>query len=219
MNYLCIYSKAPIPGRTKSRLAQDMGNAFAAGLAKSMLLDLCEIAAGIDSVTTQIWHTPDSDRNEFDANIGEKLTFHKQVGRDLGARLRHTFVNLLNRGTSSNSVVIIGSDCITVNQRILRSIFLDLRTHSVAIQPSEDGGYVMIGKSSNHPEIFDDVAWGTNSVYQSTITKLKKRQIKFKAYKAGFDVDTSNDLEKLKNFITKEDQPHTYAWLLKHRLI
>ncbi len=211
MNYICIYSKPPIPGKTKRRLAQEISDINAAGLAKSMLQDICRTMSLVSGTEVQIWHPPEYNSTNFKSIIYGNVSFFKQHGINLGERMSDTFQNLLT-SKDKNKAVIIGSDCITHSAEEIENAFSTLNSTDVIIQPSEDGGYVLVGQSKWIPNIFKNIEWGTDRVMNQTIRQIEKYAINFKELPKSFDIDNARDLDKLKIFIQNNDRPNTMKW-------
>ena len=218
MDYICIYTKAPIPGQTKSRLARKIGTESAAKLAKAMLLDISNTIDRIDHVAAQIWYPPEHSPQDFAGLIPEKFTFHRQSGNNLGDRLSHTFSELISNHFDRR-VVIVGSDCITHTVHSLKKALELLIRYPVVFQPSVDGGYVLIGQSKWNPEIFSEINWGKKEVYHQSLDHLKRLKLKYYSMPVSMDVDTVDDLRRILPWIDKEEKPHTYSWLSENNWI
>jgi rSAM/selenodomain-associated transferase 1 len=114
--------------------------------------------------------------------------------------MNNAFEQLFDKGYQH--VVIIGSDCYELTQNIIEQAFIDLEEYKVTIGPSKDGGYYLLGLSQNTPELFENIAWSTNKVYQSTIETLHKLGINYSIGPILSDIDTVDDLtDKLKLLI------------------
>ncbi len=211
MNYICIFSKPPIPGKTKSRLAQKIGDVNAANLAKSMLKDICYTMSQVKESKVQIWHPPEYNARHFNGVINGDFSFYKQHGKDLGERMSNTFKDILGSHTNDKAL-IIGSDCIAHTVEDIETAFSILNQTDVVIQPSDDGGYVLVGQSCWVPKMFENISWGTDKVISQTLTQTKKYKIKFKEMPKSFDIDNVQDLNKLNKFIKKNERPNTTQW-------
>jgi rSAM/selenodomain-associated transferase 1 len=210
---ICLYAKPPVPGRTKSRLAADIGSRAAADLARAMLLDLTEAVRAVPNARPTIWHPPDSNPEEFmSLGLPDGIWFYPQQGDDLGQRMWKT-VELLLRHHPDSGVVIIGSDCITHSVETLVDAVDALVDHDVVIQPAADGGYVLVGQRTVQPAIFDGIEWGGDTVMASTRERLRKHRINYIEMPETFDVDMVDDLERLRGFLADNDRPRTAAWL------
>ena len=77
----------------------------------------------------------------------------------------------------SPATVIIGSDCPALTPDILAAAFDSFKTSPVVFGPATDGGYYLIGLTQLVPEIFQGVAWGTETVLAQSRQILER--IKF----------------------------------------
>ena len=68
------------------------------------------------------------------------------------------------------------------------------------IGPAFDGGYYLIGFKDKtfSPQVFEGIAWGTKTVFDETMKKLKsfRRVVHTLPYQR--DIDTAEDLKHLK---------------------
>ena len=215
MDYICLFSKPPIPGQTKTRLAMAIGPQAAAELACAMLRDICALILNVEAAVPQLWYPPETSPKDFHDVVPARFTFQKQCGNDLGERMCYTFAQLLS-AEANNRVIIIGSDCITHTPSTLRAAFSDLDSHSVIIQPSTDGGYVLMGQSRWCPEVFKNIEWGCKHVYANSIKKMRKAGISFRKLASTFDVDYIEDLKKVRKFIKTVERPHIFAWMKRN---
>jgi rSAM/selenodomain-associated transferase 1 len=209
---ICLYAKPPIPGKTKSRLAADIGDEAAASLARGMLVDNCRLLSQVPGAELQLWHPPDCTPADFDDLIPDAFSFHIQQGADLGERMRSTFEMQLKAG---RPVIILGSDCVTHLPAILEAATVALASHDVVLRPAEDGGYVLVGQSMFTPAIFDDINWGSDTVYAETCAKLEGAGCDWTALDKTFDVDLVSDIKLVRDAVTSESHPAVHEWLAK----
>ncbi|MEO6725079.1 MAG: DUF2064 domain-containing protein, partial [Blastocatellia bacterium] len=66
------------------------------------------------------------------------------------------------------------------------------------VVPAEDEGYCLIGMRKLHQQIFQDIPWGTGGVMAATEAQAKKTGLSLIVGPAWYDVDTSEELERLK---------------------
>ncbi len=72
----------------------------------------------------------------------------------------------------------------------------------VVLGPSADGGYVLVGARPPLPEpLFADIPWSTVRVLRRTVEALKANGISFQLVAPSFDVDTVDDLPRLREAI------------------
>jgi rSAM/selenodomain-associated transferase 1 len=208
---LCLYAKPPVPGKTKSRLAADIGDEAAAALARAMLVDNCRLLSQVPGAKLQLWHPPGCTVADFADLVPDGFTFHEQQGADLGQRMAFTIQSQLN--DSGRPVIIVGSDCVTHLPEAIEAAAKALASHDVVLRPAEDGGYVLIGQSSYTPAMFDDIDWGTDTVYADSRTKLDDSGCNWTALDETFDVDLVSDLDLVREAVTLESHPAVSEWL------
>lgn len=194
MKILCIFAKPPIPGKTKKRLAESIGDEAAANLSKIMLNIL--IGEGKTSIADEFFlYIPNEYSTEDFKGIdisGIKIRYQK--GDSLGEKMSNMFAECCH---PNNQVVLIGSDCISITVKSLNKAFEHLQTNQVVIQPAEDGGYVLIGQSSYFEEIFNGPKWGSATVFEDTMKILGSKANSTKILPKAFDIDVKEDLYKL----------------------
>ena len=212
MNYLCLFTKPPVPGLCKSRLAQTIGPDCASKLAQAMIQDICISILGVRNAVPQLWHPPGFTPDQYRESIPAGFSFYPQIGDDLGERMGYTFDFLLKRNPK-NRVIILGGDCITPSSEFLDQVFIELEKVHVIIQPSMDGGYVLVGQSHRYSDIFSGLNWGTATVYRESLNLIHKKKIEFKKLPKTFDVDRFNDLVLLSDFTNATASPHVRSWM------
>jgi rSAM/selenodomain-associated transferase 1 len=203
---IAIFAKPPLPGHTKSRLAADTSDEFAADLSAAMLTDLLCEAKQTDA-DTLLFHPPEHQPADFGGIERLADMTIAQDGNDLGERMLNCF-----RHTIENSgyerVVLIGSDCITHSHESMTDALTALETHDLVIQPADDGGYVLIGATRPIPSLFSGIDWGTDKVWNQTTNRLTG-DINYVILLISFDIDDISDLSRLKEFCEVNSRPHT----------
>jgi len=212
MKVVCLFGKPPNPGKTKSRLAQTIGQERAAELSKAMLIDLSQMLNGIPAISKQFWYSPESHPDQFTPFIPEGFEYYSQMGDSLGDRLKGAFQFQFEE-KGARKVIIIGSDCITLCPEVLESVFLSLDQYEVVLQPAMDGGYTLVAQAMLVEELFEDIPWGTDQVMSLSRIRLKEAGIKFQEAPLTFDIDTREDLVRLKDSKVLKIHAHTRKWI------
>ena len=94
-------------------------------------------------------------------------------------------------------VVLLGSDSPTLPIEIVHKAFDILQTSDVVLGPAEDGGYYLIGARLFVPEIFKNIAWGSEEVMNQTTAVLREKGLGFELLVPWYDIDRGEDLVKL----------------------
>jgi uncharacterized protein len=193
---LVIMAKAPEAGRVKTRLCPPLAAPEAAELSRCFLLDTIERVREIPGVSPVIAHDPPESASFF-AALAPEFGLRAQRGGDLGARMAGCIAAGLAAGAPA--VILIGTDAPHVGaEQIRRAVgLLGEGAHDVVLGPSEDGGYYLIGLRQLHRELFDSMAWSTESVLSETIARCRSLQLRVAQLTPCYDVDTPAALARL----------------------
>jgi rSAM/selenodomain-associated transferase 1 len=165
-----IFLKAPRPGTVKTRLGREIGMTAAVAAYRELAeQQLQRIPAGF---RTEVHYAPRGSRAEMRAWLGSKVNFRAQCGGDLGARLRQAFTHGFARGY--RRIMAIGSDCPELDATCLRQADTLLEQTDVVLGPATDGGYYLIGLRRVAPRLFADIAWSTETVCATTLTRAQE---------------------------------------------
>ena len=104
-----------------------------------------------------------------------------------------------------------GTDAPTLPLARIEEAAHALNTHDAFIVPSEDGGYVLIGLRTPYEALFRDITWSTETVYRETVEKARRAGLSVHEGATHYDVDTPEDLARLKAELQEhpEQAPHT----------
>lgn len=159
-----LFAKAPEPGKVKSRLAATVGKATALAFYTETVRSLA------DALSTQEWDfevavTPDG---AVAAPFFQTLpgNARPQGDGDLGARL----ARVLGRAAPGRPAIVVGSDVPGITPNHIREAITALATHDLAVGPSPDGGYWLIGAARPPPgSLFAKVRWSTPHARADTL--------------------------------------------------
>jgi rSAM/selenodomain-associated transferase 1 len=196
---LIIFAKAPIPGHVKKRLIPLLGENGAAKLHQEMLEQKLRLANTTNIARVELYCWPDAALPYFQ-NIQTRysLQLQTQQGDDIGERMAHALELSI---TELSNAVLIGTDSPPLDSNYLIQAFQALRDGTDAvIGPAEDGGYVLIGLGCSNNNIFREIEWGGNKVYNQTISKFKQTGLNYIELDTLWDVDRPEDLERLGDY-------------------
>jgi rSAM/selenodomain-associated transferase 1 len=198
---LIIMARYPAPGKVKTRLARDIGVAAATKWYRGMLFHFRREFSRT-RFDVEWWYTPVRSpfRRLFWLN---RINGRPQPAGNLGERMQAIFADAFARGY--RRVVMIGTDAPQMNQATVRRAFRLLRRHNAVAQPTDDGGYALIGLAGP-VDVFSDIAWGTDKVMAQTRQRLRRLGATVAELPATFDVDTAADIAKLAQLQTR-NQP------------
>ena len=160
MRALGIFATAPIPGRVKLRLTEDVGPSTAAEIYWHVGRQVVESTAGSGYRTT-VWFTPPDEgpfMREWLEGVG-RVELRPQGSGDLGTRLIHAFARHFAEG--AQRAVIIGTDCPGVDRRLVTEAFTALSAYDVVLGPTVHGGAYLIGLNQPRPTLLHGIPWLT----------------------------------------------------------
>ncbi|MBC7689159.1 MAG: TIGR04282 family arsenosugar biosynthesis glycosyltransferase, partial [Aquabacterium sp.] len=137
-----------------------------------------------------LYYSDEVEQNDIWSN--ERFIKKVQQGGDLGERMGNAFTELFKAGY--HKLIIIGSDCIELDEALIGQAFKLLADHKVVIGPSLDGGYYLLGLSEYIPALFTNKQWGTSSVLEDTLHDLQTANINLAQLTALNDIDEETDL-------------------------
>lgn len=191
---LILFTRYPQPGATKTRLIPVLGPQGAAGLQRWMTERALAHAQAFSlhsGVALEI-HYAGGEESTMRQWLGPHA-FTPQTQGTVGERMAHSFSEAFRAGRKR--VVIIGSDCPGITVEILAAAFSALESRDLVLGPAMDGGYYLIGLTRPHPSLFDDIAWGRESVLQQTLAKAHGLTIHH--LPTLHDIDRPQDLDHL----------------------
>jgi glycosyltransferase A (GT-A) superfamily protein (DUF2064 family) len=83
-----------------------------------------------------------------------------------------------------------------LSAEIIKKAFYSLNESDVVIGPCYDGGYYLIGMKKLHEELFHDISWGTEQVFQQTLLAVKENGLTVQQLPLLIDIDTEEDLRR-----------------------
>jgi rSAM/selenodomain-associated transferase 1 len=192
---IAILTKAPEPGKVKTRLAMMLGVEGAARLHARFVTRTVEAAAEAATGPITVWASPDAS-HPFFQELGKRfpLSFQRQTGDDLGERM---YVAI---AAAKMPAIVIGTDCPLLTAIHLHDAAEVLRGGADAvIFPAEDGGYVLIGMRRPIPELFANMTWSTDGVMMETRQRLRHLGLSWREpVHHLWDVDRPTDVMRMR---------------------
>lgn len=182
---LIIFTRYPEPGHAKTRLIPKLGPDGAAqvhrrltermlGAARRTGLPFLVAVTGAEPAKFKDWLGAVDIVDQGDGELGERM------------------LRAIGEGPS----IIVGSDVPGITSaHLLRAAEL-LEHHDVVIGPAEDGGYWLVGMRRPLPELFDHMAWGSDTVLAETRARARRLGIDLVETDVLSDLDTPEDLAR-----------------------
>jgi rSAM/selenodomain-associated transferase 1 len=194
-NNLLLFVKYPENGGVKTRLAKSIGDAAAVSLYKCFVED---ILSSLQCINAHTWicYYPESSIDDMPGWLGSSYFYLLQKGENLGKRLQHCFKSSFDKGFEKT--IVLASDIPEISENIINNAFKILEYKDAVIGPSFDGGYYLVGfnKKSYAAQIFDDISWSTDLVYEETLRKIEAYKLRYSVLDKINDMDTIDDIRK-----------------------
>jgi rSAM/selenodomain-associated transferase 1 len=202
---LGLMCKPPRPGATKTRLARSVGDDAAARLSRAFLMDCARAAGdaadcvGLDMVA---FYRPDDAAAELGAILGPRWDLVHADSGDLGTTMHEALSLLLAR--CPDGALLMGADVPLIDASVIAEatrILRDGGTRDVALVPSPDGGYCLIGVrcTTATAPLFAPMTWGGPDVLAETRRRARAHGLATHLLTAQRDIDDGDDLDWLRS--------------------
>ena len=205
-----LFTRVPKPGVTKTRLLPVLAPEACAELHWAFLRDLSRVYDRVDA-DLFVSYTEDPDWEALREVFPRAAGFFPQQGADLGEKMYCAIAAVLAEGY--DAVVLTGADLPALTAAHFAEGFSALETADVAIGPTGDGGYYLVGMKCPHREVFRVEGYGGASVLENTLTAAREAGLSVNLAPPCDDVDTPEDLRRLAREASPES--HTGKFLQK----
>jgi rSAM/selenodomain-associated transferase 1 len=206
---LLVFARLPERGRVKTRLAESIGEDAALAAYETMLRDLlASIGRPSPEVEIEILWAPTEIANGVSlANAFGDFPAAMQTGTTLGDRLSMAFSERFFFH-ATQKIVAIGVDDPSLPRTLIDHALALLDSCEWVLGPAEDGGYYLIGcrAAAFDPAIFRDVAWGTSSVFATTIAKIAEWQSTVAVLPVRWDIDVIEDWQRYRGALRQAER-------------
>jgi uncharacterized protein len=198
---IAIMAKASAPGRTKTRLVPPLTFEQAAALNTTFLQDMVGnlLSAGDDAaIAGYVAFAPTGSEAFFDQALPPDIGLINACLPSLGDCLVHTLNEIFARGHAA--AVVLNSDSPTLPTALLveTAAILAQPGERVVLGPCTDGGYYLLGLTTMHRRLFDDITWGTEQVAAQTLERAREVKLDVHLLPPWYDVDDVEGLRRLR---------------------
>lgn len=194
---LIVFAREPRAGQVKTRLAAHLGGSAAADVYAQLLTRTLRLAERSRFSTRYLFAEDTSQMDYFAARLAvDTWQVRAQCQGDIGQRMHHAIQSVLPQ---HDFVVLIGSDIADSEKSDLDQAWTLLSSgfNSAVVGPSVDGGYWLIGLRESQPMIFRDIPWSTDTVFQTTMTRMAGVGLEVGCLAPRHDIDEVEDLRHL----------------------
>jgi rSAM/selenodomain-associated transferase 1 len=191
---ILVFARAPVPGRCKTRLIPTLGARGAAALHRRLVRRTLALARDA-GFPVELWCAPDTAHGFFAAcrrDYGVRL--RRQPRGDLGRRMALALARALRE--DAGAALLVGSDCPEFTPRDFTGAVTALATRDCVLQPSEDGGYVLIGARRLERRALAGIAWSSGRELEQTRRRLARLSLSLSETMPLMDIDTREDYRK-----------------------
>jgi len=193
-NAVIIFTRYPEIGKVKTRLAASIGNESAYLVHRILVEQTFRECLKLEEREFKLFVFYLDGKNEelFREWIDVRFLLCSQTGNNLGEKMSNAFRKIF--GLGFDKVILLGTDIPDISKVFLSKSFFELEKNDVVIGPSNDGGYYLLGMNKFYPNIFDDIKWGTESVFEKTIDKIHENNLSYTTIDKLTDIDVKEDL-------------------------
>ncbi len=204
---LVLFARAPCLGAGKRRIAAELGDQVAHAINQGMY------AAAIGDLDR--WQGPTavalagvshSEFQEESANpdTSKQRLYLAQPEASFGARIKAIETKL--RQHHNNPLIFIGSDAPELAANAYQQAALTLDAYDVVLAPATDGGVTLLGVRESWPEL-EQLPWGSSSLCDALAAQCIKAGLAVGFIDTYSDVDTVDDLFRLRHSLAKDTRP------------
>ncbi|HEX9255143.1 MAG TPA: TIGR04282 family arsenosugar biosynthesis glycosyltransferase [Candidatus Angelobacter sp.] len=193
---VCIFVKPPEPGAVKTRLIPELGPERTAELAEAFLEDTVAMARTLPWAECIIAATKTFARSYFKP---EEVWLQSEG--DLGERLEKVLRLALKR---REIVLAIGGDSPGLPAAYMERARQALKTADAVLGPSADGGFYLMGLKDCPVGVLDGIQWSHSTTLAATVQKLEQFGMKTVLIDPWFDIDSHEDLERLRRQLAND---------------
>ena len=182
---LVVIAKAPVAGRSKTRLCPPLEPAQAATLAEAALADTLQAVAWTPGAARRVLVLDGAPG----AWLPEGFEVLAQRGADLGERLANAVRDI------DEPLLMVGMDTPQLTRALLAGALerLDDPAVDAVLGPTPDGGFWAIGLASADPSVFDGVPMSTAQTGDRQAARLEELGLRTARLETLRDVDTFDD--------------------------
>ena len=217
---LILFSRAPVAGKTKTRLIPALGPEGARDFHAACLNDLIAEAEAWKTAkawkTAQAWKATRRTMGEeasvhlFITPPGAQAAFHQagvnwpgdfslhgQRGESLGARMADAFTRVQRGKHGPRRVLLVGTDLPLLTAAHLNAATDALADADVVFGPTKDGGYYLVALKGAPGALFEITGWGGDTVLADSLAQARQLETTTSLIDELPDADTPEGLAAL----------------------
>ena len=211
---LILFSRAPVAGKTKTRLIPALGPEGARDFHAACLNDLIAEAQawktarnapggageGHETAGIHLFITPPGAQAAFHqagVNWPGDFSLHGQRGESLGARMADAFTRVQRGKHGPRRVLLVGTDLPLLTAAHLNAATDALADADVVFGPTKDGGYYLVALKGAPGALFEITGWGGDTVLADSLAQARQLETTTSLIDELPDADTPKGLAAL----------------------
>lgn len=191
---ILVFAKAPVAGTVNTRLIPAIGVDAATRLQESLLHKRLATITQPALCDVILMCAPDVSHVCFTkCESLYAVSLFPQHGKDLGERLANGIKHALRL---KQHIIVVGTDAPALDVATIEQAIIALSANDTVLVPAEDGGYVLLGLSAYHAELFENIEWGSDKVLQQTLAKVASLRLTLCTLTTCWDIDREEDYER-----------------------
>jgi len=168
---IIIFIKNPELGRVKKRLAQTVGDEQALEIYTGMLEHIQAITRPLNADKYLFYDRFKNINDNWPNDV-----YHKDIqsGQYMVNRIQNALKKIFAKGHTH--VIIIGSDCLELDERMIRLALRQLEHFDTVIGPTQDGGFYLYGLNEYNSDILKVPGWGTASLMNNVLKVIQHQR-------------------------------------------
>jgi rSAM/selenodomain-associated transferase 1 len=209
---LVIMAKAPRRGSVKTRLADSLSLDAVTELYRCLLSDTITLAQALDDVEIAIV-CPLPDVEDLSLAVPKTVRIVPQTEEGLTAGLACVFKHFAT--ADHQRVIAFNSDSPHLPVSALQTAFDVLGNCDLAVGPTHDGGYYLVGARASYPGLFISDGMGRANALETLLTRARVLGLSVHLTDPIYDIDVEADLRNLADELhcIPEKAPRTAKWL------
>lgn len=207
--HLVLFSRAPVPGQTKTRLTPPLTATQAAALHVAYLNDLLGAAhewaamrsrRGGPPVSLHLFITPAGSQGAFrtaGVTLPAELRLHNQAEGHLGARMERAIRQVQRDASAPAAVLLCGTDLPLLGAAQWDAAADALGEADAVFGPTPDGGYYLVGARRDPAGLFPTQGWGGPDVLERSLAGAREAGLRATQIAPLPDADTAEHLRSV----------------------
>lgn len=193
---LVMLTRAPLPGRAKTRMMPQLSASECADLQRCLLQDAALLCRSLpSSVDVFVAYAPEGGQAAVRSAFDAPAEYFAQSGRDIGERMLDAARRVLADGYGR--CALIGSDAPELEASDVERALSRLDGCDAVFVPSTDGGYCLVALKAAEEALFSLGSYGHDRVLRQTLDAASAAGLSCEALPAIDDIDCWDDAAAL----------------------